>query len=1613
MDRWRVLPTTVYNILAILAMAMTVPTAQAQNSSLITDDTGGVTPPAIYCPSTGGGCFTSREAAVSAMRAATPHVGHLLVPAPRDPGSPTIFFHVPDQAPASYGASLYGIDHDGVIGGDGYCPQSLATQDRPTDWGGNYCYDEAEMFDGFIARPKSCGWHSCSYRDYAIFGEYAMPYSSISTAQYIRWVTPTTYIRVNTAQEGWIQHSIHDKYIQYLEDDHTDGSTRVRTARMMKIQRFACPEGMLPIATTDITLNPRLCRSSTKPHIRVTTLRQAKSCAVNAHPCHPSSGDKSRAETDFTFAGRPFVRHYHSLRETSPRGFRMGEGWTHSFASQMLSPNSQSMLVTSDGYWAPYIPWNSQHWMVPSLDNASLDAMPDGSWNLTESNGDISTFVGVRLTRVRTPGAPERDVALEYSATGQLLRLIDGSGRAVNFTYDLSSLLTQVTLPDGTYFTYQYDANENLVRVVSSNGTDKQYHYGEPGLATNGDRGLLTGITYEDGIRYASFGYDIHGRVLASTLHGDMGELTETTRILYNAADSAQVTLSSGQVRTYTYTGDFYRKPITVSDTGGTTSYTYNGYSQIASQTDKRGAITRYGYTNWRMTSLTSAFGTSSQRTVETDWNTSVNLPSERRVRNASNALVTKTNWTYNALGQVLSNTQTDPAGTAVRTTAMTYCEQTDVAAGVCPRVGLLLSKDGPRTDVADITSYLYYASDDAACATAPTTCSHRKGDLWKIVDAEGHVSEILAYDGAGRPILVKDANDVITEFRHDELGRLVLRRVHGDGNSQDRTTHVAYWPTGPVKMVTQPDGSYTRYHYDNAQRLVGIEDGAGNSINYTLDNAGNRIKEDTHDIGGALKRTLARVYDQLGRLLSQTDAYGNATDHTYDANGNIVVLTDALGRSTSSIYDPLDRLVMTLQDVGGIEAQTRFAYDAQDNLIRVTDPKGLHTHYTYDGFGDLLLLDSPDTGTTQYQHDSAGNLIHRIDARNSSQSYTYDALNRLTQITRPERQYFYDSNNSTLCPANERSNKSRLSGFDDPSGSTRYCHNRFGDLTRKIQTIDGKVFTTKYGYDAYGRSTTLTYPDGAVLDAVFNTNGQIAELGITPAGGIRQVVLTGVTYAPFGPATGWQYGNGRSLLRPFNLNYQPDAVHDANMGGLSLGYIFDAAGNLTLLQDGAKTQNIAQYGYDALNRLSQVMDGPTGALIETYSYDETGNRLSVINAGSTIAYNYPSSSHRLEDVGGAARTHDAAGNTTEISDISRQYIYDISGRMTQVISGGVALRNYKYDAKGQQTVSYIDTERTYFVYDEIGNLLGGYARDGNARQQIIWFGGMPVGLLQGSGADQRLHYIEPDHLGTPRVIVDGLRDVAIWTWSAAGEAFGMTQPNQDADNDGVLFDFDLRYPGQRHDAATGLSYNYFRDYDPATGRYVQSDPIGLMAGVSTYSYVSGSPLIWADMYGLLQWSLLPVQWSSGTTTGTLTRTYPGAPQSVFREDTLARTTIDWTVGATCSCTSGGFSLNEFQVSLTPIVLLRQRYDTPAIRSSTRRDELDHVRDLNNWANGAKSAVEMFEDAFKNQTFPTEQACLVAARAAMQSHLSSSIYPAIDASRQRWDVSGKHRLIIP
>ena len=193
----------------------------------------------------------------------------------------------------------------------------------------------------------------------------------------------------------------------------------------------------------------------------------------------------------------------------------------------------------------------------------------------------------------------------------------------------------------------------------------------------------------------------------------------------------------------------------------------------------------------------------------------------------------------------------------------------------------------------------------------------------------------------------------------------------------------------------------------------------------------------------------------------------------------------------------------------------------------------------------------------------------------------------------------------------------------------------------------------------------------------------------------------------------------------------------------------------------------------------------------------------------------------------------------------------DVANRLSAVKQGGAVTMYYAYNGRGERVHRHLGSDVTYSMYDEAGHWIGDYNAGGAPKQQAIWLDDLPVGLLDGvATTSNRLHYIEPDHLGTPRAVIEPQRDVAVWTWDIASEAFGNSAPNQDPDGDSTAFVLDMRFPGQRYDAASGLNYNYFRDYEAGTGRYSQSDPIGLDGGMNTYAYVGGSPLDSIDPYG-------------------------------------------------------------------------------------------------------------------------------------------------------------------
>jgi len=110
------------------------------------------------------------------------------------------------------------------------------------------------------------------------------------------------------------------------------------------------------------------------------------------------------------------------------------------------------------------------------------------------------------------------------------------------------------------------------------------------------------------------------------------------------------------------------------------------------------------------------------------------------------------------------------------------------------------------------------------------------------------------------------------------------------------------------------------------------------------------------------------------------------------------------------------------------------------------------------------------------------------------------------------------------------------------------------------------------------------------------------------------------------------------------------------------------------------------------------------------------------------------------------------------------------------------------------------------------------------------------------------LYYVHNDALGTPQALTD---ESGATVWTAAYYPFGKATVNEDPDGDGNIVTLNVRFPGQYYDQETGLHYNYYRYYDPSTGRYITSDPIGLAGGLNTYTYVENNPVNRVDFYGL------------------------------------------------------------------------------------------------------------------------------------------------------------------
>jgi RHS repeat-associated protein len=199
---------------------------------------------------------------------------------------------------------------------------------------------------------------------------------------------------------------------------------------------------------------------------------------------------------------------------------------------------------------------------------------------------------------------------------------------------------------------------------------------------------------------------------------------------------------------------------------------------------------------------------------------------------------------------------------------------------------------------------------------------------------------------------------------------------------------------------------------------------------------------------------------------------------------------------------------------------------------------------------------------------------------------------------------------------------------------------------------------------------------------------------------------------------------------------------------------------------------------------------------------------------------------------------------------------YDAEGNLLQV-GGGV--HNLINGARQRVNVSGRE------VYDDAGHVLGEYEINTNYPNPVIglvetiWLGDLPVATIMAdeswdangdpTGLQYIISYVHADHLNTPRRITQPSNNALMWRWDS--DPFGIGYPNEHPSGGSLYEGYFLRFPGQEYDGATGYYYNGYRYYDPASGRYAQSDPIGLRGGVNTYAYVGGNPLSNIDPLGM------------------------------------------------------------------------------------------------------------------------------------------------------------------
>lgn len=1193
------------------------------------------------------------------------------------------------------------------------------------------------------------------------------------------------------------------------------------------------------------------------------------------NPINLMSGNKSQSEVDLLIPGSRLTlrRQYNSSNADANIG--LGQGWHHSYGVSLFDIGDGALeIVQSNGarlrFEADGLDENGNTLTRGMRANHGYLILKNERHYWYLPDGRTLTFNGSYLVDIDWP---DQSALKLYYRNKRLHSVTDETGRTLKFEYSSGGSagkldgyqssrfnsapghLDHVVLPDGEEIYYDYDHHRNLTRVRFPDGSATEYHYEDRRYPNH-----LSSLSDRRGVRFAMWSYDAEGRAISSEHAGGVERVTlrypEQSAITSGEPVQTILTNSLGLESTFTWQqmgSSAQPRLLSSSGPGCTTcphtgiSYSYDEQGRLVSAANtgagntKTPGGTSYRYDdNGRLTEIHRVDVTGISTLVEQRfYEGNASEPVRITLPSIASGQVKSTEFVYDEHRLPVAITETGfspsvprPAGAQLYSAQLESIAKGEIRYEPIQRTttlnwdeGRLMTIDGPRSDVEDVTNFLWDEQQRLIGIQAPgspafTITGH---------DAMGRANR-FQWGGRTPVEIIYDANGYLKESRQ---GKKVIRFKH---DSQGR-----------LLSITDQFKRTRTIAYDEAGRRVSVTDDVGHTLYNTYDSESRLSRQAQQDSDGTMVRVLSYLFDDSGELYRTVDQVTGALpestqvlDLTVDPVTQDRSITDVESGLGITLSTDMVNRVLRYSDAN--QAVTRMLLNMDGKPRLTTDANGNSTLTLRDDFGSVVILASPDAGWVDYAYDVAGNRIGSTLADGTEVNFKFDAANRVIERD--------DGEGVTRWIWNEQSG--RLSEASNLTASEFFEYDDDARLVRHARVMDDREFITGYEYDSAGRLLIKRLPDGQLLRYHYHENGSDRGLlrAITRQSlmGLREeTLLADIDQQGSDGQMGYLSSNG--LRTSQSLDRLGRTTHLEIGGQLALNYRFDASGRIKAM-DNNGTEQTYHYKAGRLSAASTVLGN------FTYRYDAAGNRTSrqiesPDGQMQYVSYQMPGSGagNRLigqtDLLGGAHEQYryNESGAPTMSDDVS--YVYDTQDRPVEVRRQDQRLASYQYNAFGERvkkTVYSSDgTPRiTYFLYD--GSTLSAEIDEtGNVDSQYLYLEEhRPVVLLR----NRQIYAIHADHQGIPRMMSDEAGRIV---WQAEYTPFGKAELVR---NEQTL---NLRLAGQYADTETGTHYNYFRDYDPETGRYLSSDPMGLLAGLNTYAYLNGNPLGGIDPLGLFR----------------------------------------------------------------------------------------------------------------------------------------------------------------